>query len=42
MPAVTKIATPSHFAAVGDAASSRPVPMRTAKTTAPNAAQASR
>src|SRR5580700_9026582 len=42
MPAVVKIATPSHFAADGDAVSSRPVPARAAKAATPHAAQASR
>src|SRR5215472_11013623 len=42
MPAAMKITTPSHFAAVGDAVSSRPAPARAAKATAPQAAQASR
>src|ERR1035438_3921463 len=41
MPAVIKIATPSHFAATGDAVSSRPVPASAAKATAPTAAQVS-
>ena len=42
MPAAAKIATPSHFAAVGDAVSSLPVPARAAKATAPDTAHASR
>ena len=37
-----KIATPSHFAAVGDAVSSRPDPARAAKAMIPATAQASR
>src|SRR6516165_11321786 len=37
-----KIATPSHFAATGDAVSSRPAPARAAKATTPATAQASR
>ena len=42
-PAAMKIATPSHFAAVGDAGEQPPVPARAAKAnTAPAAAQASR
>jgi predicted metal-binding membrane protein len=39
MPAAVTIATPSPFAAAGDAASSRPAPARDAKATAPAAAK---